>query len=305
MDKERKVVDNWQRNMRLLKWAAVLMPALFFVLIDLIWGKLSVTQGRSPDDFFWVHVVIAATAIIISYTLYTFINRLQRSLIQANRDSAIVEERERTAREMHDGVGQLLGYINAQTIAVRTLLAKGQLTEAREELANIENIARDLYADVREEILGLRVVPEQKEGLIQSLREYAERYSEMCGIKVEIDVGTGAHCPKLNPSVEIQLIRITQEALTNVRKHAKATTAVIRFERNGDELCLTIADNGCGFDVTCLPLRGWPRFGLQVMKERAEAVKGNFSIESSPGKGCRILLRVPLSYRKQEAEMAL
>lgn len=285
--------------MRLLKWAAVLTPALFFVLIDIIWKWFFANEGSNSSDFIWVHVVITATAIVISYAIYSFIIRLQGSIIQANRDSAIIQERERTAREMHDGTAQLLGYINAQTITVRTLLTKGQLSEAREELAKIEEIARNLYADVREELLGLRVVPDRKDGLVPSLREYAERYAEMSGIKVEINVTSGAHCAVLNPSAEIQLIRIVQEALTNVRKHAKATTAVITFERNGDKLCVTIADNGRGFDMNNLPPRGRPRFGLQVMKERAEAISGSFSIEASSGKGCRVSVNVPLSLTKQ------
>ena len=285
--------------MRLLKWAAVLMPALLFVFIDVIWRWPSGDDGRNVFEFVWIHVVITAVIIVISYIINSLINRLQTSLIQANRDSAIVQERERTAREMHDGMAQLMGYINTQTIAVRTLLTKGQLSEAREELTKMEEIARNLYADVREAILGLRVVPKRKGGLIPSLREYAERYAEMSGIKVGINVSTGTHFPKLNPSAEIQLIRIVQEALTNVRKHAKATSVVINFEGNGDKLCVTIADNGRGFDMNNLSPGGQPHFGLQVMNERAKAISGSFSIEASPGKGCQVSVLFPLSLKEQ------
>lgn len=299
LHKERRF-GNWRDNMRLLKWAAVLMPALFFVLIDIIWETLAVSGERNLSDFVWVPVVIGATAIAISYTIYNSINRLQKSIIRANRDSATVQERERTAREMHDGMAQVLGYINTQTIAVRTLLTRGQFSEARDELTKMEEIVRDLYADVREEVLGLRVVPERKGGLIPSLREYVEHYTEMSGIKVDINVAPGTHYPKLNSSAKIQLIRIVQEALTNVRKHAKANAAVITFERKEDELCLTIADNGRGFDMDNRSPGGRPRFGLQIMKERAEAISGGFVVESSPGKGCRVSVRVPLSLRKQD-----
>ena len=286
-------------NMRLLKWAAVLMPALLFVFIDVIWRWPSGDDGRNVFEFVWIHAVITAVIIIISYIINNLINRLQTSLIQANRDSAIVQERERTAREMHDGMAQLLGYINTQTIAVRTLLAKGQLSEAREELTKMEEIARNLYADVREAILGLRVVPKSRGGLIPSLREYAERYAEMSGIKVGINMASGTHLPNLDPSAEIQLIRIVQEALTNVRKHAKATAVVITFEGNGDKLCVTIADNGRGFDMNNLSPGGQPHFGLQVMKERAKAISGSFSIEASPGKGCQVSVLFPLSLKEQ------
>lgn len=163
----------------------------------------------------------------------------------------------------------------------------------------MEEIARNLYADVREAILGLRVVPKRKGGLIPSLREYAERYAEMSGIKVVINEATGTRFPKLNPSAEIQLIRIVQEALTNVRKHAKATSVVITFEGNGDDFCVTIADNGRGFDLNNLSPGGQPHFGLQVMKERAKAISGSFSIETCPGKGCQVSVLFPLSLKEQ------
>lgn len=294
---------NWRNNMSLLKWAAVLMPAFLFVLLDMVWRAPFGSGGRSSAEFIWSHVAITVTIIVISYTIYNLIYRLQASIIRTNRDSAIVQERERTAREMHDGMGQLLGYINTQIIVVRTLLTKGQLSEACQELTKIEDIAHGLYADIREEILGLRVIPDRKDGLIPSLREYVARYAEMSGIKVAINVATGAHCPQLNPSAEIQLIRIVQEALTNVRKHAKAAAAEIIFERNGDELCLTITDNGCGFDMNNLSHKGRPRFGLQVMKERAEAIGGHFSIESSSGKGCRVAVLLPLLPENQDIEV--
>ena len=93
-------------------------------------------------------------------------------------------------------------------------------------------------------------------------------------------------------SVEIQVMRIVQEALTNTRKHAHATAASISFEQNSDGLLFTVADNGRGFDPARLPLTGWPRFGLQTMHERAEAVGGTLSIDSGPSRGTSIQVRI-------------
>jgi nitrate/nitrite-specific signal transduction histidine kinase len=216
-------------------------------------------------------------------------------LYQQVQDLAVLQERERIAREMHDGMAQLLGYINTQTIAVRKFLSDGRVDEARGELTKMEETARDLYADVREGILGLRLASMRHEGLLPALREYTERYMEMSGIPVEIDVPLGAEGSKLPPSVEIQLMRVVQEALTNVRKHSKATSVQVKFEPNGDnELRVIIADDGQGFELARPRLTGWPRFGLQTMRERAEAVGGALKIDSAVGKGTRVEVRVPL-----------
>lgn len=209
-------------------------------------------------------------------------------------DVATLHERERIAREMHDGMAQLLGYINTQSLAVKKLLANQQLAEAHTELTKMEEITRDLYADVREGILGLRIAGRRNGGLLSALREYIQSYTEMSKVAVNLQVFPDAEKLRLAPSVEIQLMRIIQEALTNVRKHARATTAEIRFERLGPRIRVTIADNGQGFDTTRPPSRGWPRFGLQTMRERAEAVGGTLTIEAAPAQGTRIAVELPV-----------
>ncbi|MEK7682243.1 MAG: GAF domain-containing protein, partial [Chloroflexota bacterium] len=101
-------------------------------------------------------------------------------------DLATLQERERLAREMHDGMAQLLGYINTQTLAVKRLLESGRTGEAREELARMGDIARDLYADVREGILGLRLAARRDGDLFATLREYTEKYMEMSVVTVHM-----------------------------------------------------------------------------------------------------------------------
>lgn len=213
-------------------------------------------------------------------------------------DLAVMQERERIAREMHDGIAQLLGYIITQTIAVNKFISDRALAQAQEELAKMQDIARDLYADVREGILALRTATHRQNGLIAALREYIEQFMEMSGVQVEIQVSPDAASPSLDPSAEIQLMRIVQEALTNVRKHSRATTALLSFGHNGDHLQVTIADTGQGFELARLPTTGWPRFGLRTMRERAEAVGGTLQIDAAPGEGTRVLVRVPLSRRE-------
>ncbi|MFQ5874113.1 MAG: sensor histidine kinase, partial [Dehalococcoidia bacterium] len=163
-----------------------------------------------------------------------------------------------------------------------------------DELTQMEEITRDLYADVREAILGLRTGPHRDGSLVPALREYLDSYRETSSIEAKLQVSSEAESLRLPLSTEIQLMRIIQEALSNVRKHAKATAVSIRFEQRDSGLEVLVADDGQGFDPTRLRSAGWPRFGLQTMQERAQAVGGTFTIETAPGKGTRIVVRIPL-----------
>ena len=214
-------------------------------------------------------------------------------LYQQVQDIAVLQERERLAHEMHDGMAQMLGYVNTQTIAVKKLLADDRTKEARTQLTRMEEIARDLYADVREGILGLRIAS-RKDGLFPGLQEYTERFTDMSGIKVEIRISPEAEHSHLTPAVEIQLIRIIQESLTNVRKHSHAGSVNIEIGLDGDGLCALVVDDGQGFETTRLPSAGRPRFGLHTMRERAEAVGGSFILEAAAGKGTSVKVCVPV-----------
>ncbi|MBI4287155.1 MAG: histidine kinase, partial [Chloroflexi bacterium] len=94
-------------------------------------------------------------------------------------------------------------------------------------------------------------------------------------------------------ATEVQVIRIIQEALTNVRKHARASHAWVRIGSEGDQVVVSIEDDGQGFDATRIKRGDWPHFGLQTMKERAESVRGTLEIASNPGRGTRLVFKVP------------
>lgn len=209
-------------------------------------------------------------------------------------DEAVLEERERIARELHDGMGQVLGYVNTQSLAARKLIADERSEDAAQELSRLEDAARTLYAEVREGILGLRTGPQSADGPVGALREYAERYHEMFGIEASLEVAPGAERLRLAAPAEIQLVRIVQEVLSNVRRHAHAQNVRILFESVDDRLRVTVQDDGVGFDPAHLPAVARPRFGLQIMTERADSVGGTFSVESAPS-GTRVMVCLPAS----------
>lgn len=210
------------------------------------------------------------------------------SLLQKIQSLATLEERERIAREMHDGLAQVLGYVNTKTQAVKRLLSLDQVSQAEEALGQLEEAARDVYADVREAILGLRTTI-SSHGLVSAISEYLDWFSRQNSIQVEVTV-EGQADVALEPINEIQLIRIVQEALSNVRKHAKAQKAWVQVSASNGHLCLTVRDNGQGFDPDRISRGMWPQFGLRTMKERAESVGGTFEVSSVPGQGTTVKL---------------
>jgi signal transduction histidine kinase len=211
-------------------------------------------------------------------------------------DRAVLEERERIARELHDGLAQVLGYINTQTQAVKKLLETRKIGEATSELDAMGAVSREVYADVREAIVGLRAAPA---GLVPAIRDYLSRLPRMAGCETVLRVVADGEGIALAPATEIQLVRIVQEALSNVRKHAGAAHVEVVVTADGEEVDVEIVDDGQGFDPLLLDRTGWPRLGLQTMRERAQAIGGAFALLSAPGEGTRIVVHVPAASGKE------
>lgn len=213
-------------------------------------------------------------------------------LHQQVHEAAVVEERGRIAREMHDGVAQMLAYVLVKLGTVDGLLAAGAADTARAEIETLRQAAESAYTDVREQILGLRLVTDGAPGLAAWLRTYLDDFAEQTDLDVTLeidDLPPGA----LPRASELQVIRIAQEALSNVRKHADARSVRVRCTVEEGDLILTVADDGRGFDPSSANRQGH-HFGLLTMRERAESLGGTLQIESQPGSGTRITLRAPL-----------
>lgn len=209
---------------------------------------------------------------------------------------AAAAERERIARELHDSLAQVLGYVRMRAAAARDALAGGDASTARTALEQIASAAGEAYADVREVILGLRSPVGGERDLADDLAEYLERYRLQTGVATVLEVEPDAKAARAAPGAEAQLLRIIQEALANVRKHAEALRVVVRLSLAtgpaGPRLRATVADEGRGFDPARLP-RG-AHYGLATMRERAELVGGCVAIDSAPGRGTTITVELPL-----------
>ncbi|MGD0018853.1 MAG: GAF domain-containing sensor histidine kinase [Candidatus Limnocylindrales bacterium] len=215
---------------------------------------------------------------------------------------AVQGERERIAREMHDGMAQVLGYVNTKSQAVEELLAAGRVAEAGRQMAELAEAARSLYVDVREAILSLSppVLPER--GLAAALEEYAARFAESSKLAVRFHATSEASSVALPAEVGAEMLGVAREALTNIRKHAYAQRVTIGLAVEEAEVLLRVADDGVGFDsekAGSQPEK-WPHFGLAGMRERAEAVGGRIAWRSRPGSGSIIELRVPVAPGRNE-----
>ena len=268
------------------------------------YGNLYLTDKQSPggpipfteDDERAVSLFAAQAAIAMENArLHEEVQGLATAL-----------ERERIARELHDSLAQALGYIRVQASIGRDALAQQQ-AGIGDALSRIDNAASDAYAEVREAILGLRSSGSGDERrLVDALGDYVQRYREQTGVAIDLTVGPGVAAAGLAPAVEVQLVRIIQEALANVRKHARTAHAQLILDlvtrSGGPRIRTVIVDEGRGFDLdlTVSSTTG-AHFGLAVMRERAEGVGGTLTVTSAPDRGTRVVVEMPLSTAPEAA----
>lgn len=207
-------------------------------------------------------------------------------------DLAVAQERLRIAHEMHDGLAQMLGYVNTKVQAAEAYLKREMPEEAAVQLRELGSAARQAYGDVRESIVGLRTLPGAGRALAEVLEEYLEQWESMCQVSTWLRVDSSI---QLSPSQELQVVRVVQESLTNVRKHAKAAHVRVDMRREGGTLVTVIADDGIGFSEGLRSRSELPKFGLSTMRERAESIGGTLTVDSSPGAGTTVRFTLPLS----------
>jgi signal transduction histidine kinase len=213
---------------------------------------------------------------------------------------ATLQEREQLANELHDGLAQSLSFLNLQAQTVQVHLQGGREEVAQAALARLTEAAGQIQDDTRELIGNLLVVIRPVENFCHTLRQVLANFEQLTGMPVRLDIEgdtTAEACydpARLPPRMAIQLVRITQEALANIRKHAReARLACVELKISDQCVSLIIADDGAGFDPKTLSPEG-KHFGLQVMRQRAASVGGRVEIWSVPGQGTRITVRVPL-----------
>ncbi len=220
--------------------------------------------------------------------------QLLRQIVQAQED-----ERRRIALEMHDQFGQQLSALALKLSALRQ--ERGRRHVFGEQLASLETITRQLDTDLELIISRLRPPALDDLGLVAALTNYVRHWSQHFGVNANLHV-TGMEPGRLTNEIDTALYRITQEALNNIAKHAKAENVVVLLNGHPNRVSLIVEDDGVGFDMQ-QAVGGGFRFGLVGMRERASLLGGTLDIESHPGRGATVVARIPVPASAERARV--
>jgi PAS domain S-box-containing protein len=231
---------------------------------------------------------------IANSALYENLLERERDLemLSGARIDAQEEERRRIAREIHDGLGQILTAIK---LNVEILEDSAEIRKQdRETLADVKNLLDTVMKEARDISYNLMPSVLVDFGLAPALQLLGERFSGQSGVKVEFYGKSEG--PRLDPRMEVALYRIVQESLTNAVRHGEAKLITVQLSRTGVQLRLTIEDNGKGMDEERARIRRneGGGIGLASMRERVSSFNGTITIDSSPGKGTLIIVDLPL-----------
>jgi signal transduction histidine kinase len=208
-------------------------------------------------------------------------------------------ERSRLAQEVHDGPAQALSNAIFQVEYIERVVQEDARL-ARTELRFLRELLRRELGDVRSFISQLRPPLLVELGLDGAIREATERISDLIGIPVSLDLEASPE--HLSDAAQTVVLRVVQEALQNVRKHAEASLVVVRSLTEGSDWVLEIRDDGRGFDVPTVALRGRRNFGLQFMRERAELIGARFEVRSRPDGGTVVRLAIPAAHGTEASD---
>lgn len=213
----------------------------------------------------------------------------QRSQLFIRLVLAQEDERRRIARELHDQLGQQMTALRLTLETLKTLAA--ERTELLTQVETLQELARQLDQDIAFRVWELTPTLLERVGLAAALTEYAGNWSNRYGIRAEVHM-TRPAAALLTPEMQTTMYRFAQEALNNIAKHSRASRVDIVLEHTHEHVSLIVEDNGIGFTPSEVQTTGGG-FGLIGMRERAALAGASFQIESSPGSGTTVILRVP------------
>lgn len=224
----------------------------------------------------------------------------QEQILEQQKVLATLHEREQLARELHDSLGQVLGYISMQAQAVRKRFHEGQMETIEAQLTRLAEVAQEAHRDIRESIFSLKNDLVEGWSFFESLQSHLATYQENYGIHTDLIIPEGLTENAFEMNAKVQLLRVIQEALTNSRKHGQASHVQVSFTCEEDWVRIVVADEGCGFDPDQITNGGKSHFGLSFMRQRMQDIGGNLEIVAQPEAGTRVMLQVPIRDRQKE-----
>lgn len=214
-------------------------------------------------------------------------------LSAVGREHAVLEERTRLAREIHDTLAQQLTGIVLQLEAAGTMIDRGS-DKAKGPVTLAHDLARSALQEARRSVWNLRPASLAATGALGAIEREVAAFGVRTGIAARFRSRSVPRRVSLSPAAEVALLRIVQEALNNVARHSGAAHVDVVMRTDGHELLVSVRDDGAGFDAATVPTRS-DCFGLQGMRERVRLAGGSLIVVSEPGEGTEIAVRMPLT----------
>jgi two-component system nitrate/nitrite sensor histidine kinase NarX len=253
---------------------------------DQFTGTLELASNRdyiwSEEELRWLSAIGRLVGVAVRHV----------QLTEQVHQLAIRQERGRISQEIHDGISQLISAIRIRAETAELALENGDDTAVKSTLDDIKQVSDDAFASLRDDIISLRDGAQRDKPFITLLSEVLDRFQRQWGIKTSVELTGEEQDWALAPQVELQLLRIVQETIANVHRHANASLIQVRLQREDDELSLEIQDDGRGFDPEHVQ-EG--RIGLRIMRERAESIGGILTLETHQHQGTRITIWIPIT----------
>lgn len=264
--------------------------------------EISLGEGADARHYVAVLSALRDRGLVIGYLLLlqdiTERRQAQARILAQQWAQATLQERGLLAQELHDGLSQNLAFLNLQAQAAQVYLHGDQRAAALESLAALVKASLEIQGAMRELIGNLLAVSLPSEGFCNALRGLLARFEGQTDMRVNLQIGSTAEkiCDpsSLPPMAGVHLLRIVQEALANVHKHAGNPSRVdVRLNADGGMINLTVEDNGAGFNMVS-PAQTGNHFGLQVMRRRAAHIGGQVAVHSALGQGTRVEVCLPV-----------
>ncbi|MEV8636098.1 GAF domain-containing sensor histidine kinase [Streptosporangium sp. NPDC051023] len=249
---------------------------------DQVLGIIFLSNKRSPGGF-----TEADQSLLTMFAAHAAIALTNARLYERGRELALVEERTRMARELHDAVTQKLFSLRLTAQAASSLVRRDP-ERALCEIDRVERLAGEALAELRAVIVELRPAELDRHGLAETLRKHVRLLDRLHPASFTFEESPVC---ELEPMTEVAVLRVAQEALHNASRHSKARAVGVRLGCEAGRVVLEVRDDGTGFDVAAATGRG---LGIASMEDRAQALGGSVHVRSDPGLGTLVRMEVPV-----------
>lgn len=270
-----------------MKWIAAIVPAIFIGLFEFVRHEFLhvISMG-------WGNVLVAALTSVIfvlfSHGIFAFMENLYGKLQQEKQETAVLQERYRIARDLHDSISQSLFFMNVKIIEIEAAWKNHQ--EPLSAIRELQEAIKFSDAEVRQHIFTLQTVepvaPDDDINLIAVIQKHLRRYEAQTGTKTNLNLNCDNEIP-FSSYERKQLFHIFQELLFNIHKHAAATQVSVSLCERGEYFTMTIADNGKGFVAAENPQHK-KSFGYKILEQDIQSIGAALNLTSIPGTGTTI-----------------